>query len=124
VSALLRRWRDNNLWRLTYTAADPNACPWLGDQLNCECPCEGCAHQCSFHRVAVCIDLNVRTHGNQTFTDLRDVEGPIVVGQDVEVYESESGIYGPGRVTRIDRRKGLVYLAVEWAELREPDDAA
>jgi hypothetical protein len=67
----------------------------------------------------VCIDLNVRVRGNQTFTAVADADGPLVEGQGVEVYESESEIYGPATVTEIDRTKGLVYLAVEWAKLRE-----
>lgn len=24
-------------------------CPWLSDQQNCECPCEGCRHHCAAH---------------------------------------------------------------------------
>lgn len=67
------------------------------------------------------IDLNVRTHGNQTFTRIKNADGPLVVGQAVEVFEEESGVYRPGAVTKIDREKGLVYMTVEWAKLREPE---
>lgn len=24
-------------------------CPWLTDQYNCKCPCEGCRHHCAAH---------------------------------------------------------------------------
>jgi hypothetical protein len=65
------------------------------------------------------IDLNVRVRGNQSFTRLANADGPLAEGQAVEVYESESEIFGPATVTEIDRTKGLVYLAVEWAKLRE-----
>lgn len=78
-------------------------------------------HQAAKTRIE--IDLNVRTHGNQSFTRLTNVDGPLYVGQPVEVYESESGIYGPAVVSRIDRRKRLVYLRVDWGALREPDES-
>lgn len=71
------------------------------------------------------IDLNIRVRGRQTFACLKDdVHGPLVVGQAVEVFESESDIYGPAVVTDIDRKKGLVYMAVEWAKLRDPHEVA
>lgn len=66
------------------------------------------------------IDLNVRRRGNQTFTRLAHVHGEITEGQLVEVYEEESGVYGPGIVMEIDRKKQLVYLSVDWGALREP----
>ena len=65
------------------------------------------------------IDLNVRVRGNGTYAGFEDVQGPLAVGMDVEVYESESGLTGPGRVTEIDAAKELVFLSVEWGALRE-----
>jgi predicted RNA-binding protein len=44
------------------------------------------------------IDLNVRARGNWTFSGLEDADGPVEVGDIVEVYEAESGLVGPGRV--------------------------
>lgn len=66
----------------------------------------------------VAIDLNVRTRGNGTFSGLEDVTGPLAVGMSVQVYEPETGLSGPGRVTDIDLDRQLVYLAVDWAELQ------
>lgn len=67
----------------------------------------------------IAIDPNIRVRGNQTYAGLEDVEGPIVVGGRVEVYERESGLTGPGEVVEVDRERRLVYLTVEWAKLRE-----
>lgn len=64
------------------------------------------------------IDPNVRVHGNLGRAGLEDADGPLTVGQDVTVYEPESGLTGPGRVVRIDTDKQLVFLAVQWSELR------
>ena len=55
------------------------------------------------------IDLNVRVHGGQTYSGYEDVSGPLAVGDVVEVFEPESGVRGPGRVTDIDAAKRLVY---------------
>lgn len=65
------------------------------------------------------IDLNVRVRGNGTRAGFEDVEGPMAVGMKVQVYESESGLGGTGRVTEIDPAKELVVLSVDWASLRE-----
>jgi hypothetical protein len=70
------------------------------------------------------IDLNVRVRGNQTFVGFEDIDGPYAVGDEIEVYESESGLRGSGTVTEIDIRSGIVYLSVDWAALHESDDAA
>jgi len=69
----------------------------------------------------VSIDLNVRVRGRQTLAGLEDVHGPIEVGQLVEVFEEESGAYGPGYVMDIDTKKRLVYLSVDWAGMRLPE---
>src|SRR5437016_2086023 len=70
-------------------------------------------------RTRVEIDLNVRVRGNDTFVSFEDVSGPIAVGESVEVYESESGVSGEGKVTEIDGDRELVYLSVDWSSLRE-----
>lgn len=72
--------------------------------------------------VRVLIDLNVRTRHNWTFTGREDAFGSVSIGQLVEVFEEESGIYGPGIVTDIDEKKRLVYLSVDWGALRLPED--
>jgi hypothetical protein len=65
------------------------------------------------------IDLNVRVRGNGTYAGFEDVVGPLAVGDEVEVYESESGLLGKGRVAEIDTVGELVYLSVDWATLTE-----
>lgn len=72
-------------------------------------------------RTRVEIDLNVRVRGNDTFVGFDDVSGPVAVGESVEVYESESGVAGEGRVTEIDSERELVYLSVDWASLKAED---
>lgn len=65
------------------------------------------------------IDPNVRVRGNQTFTGMDNVYGPIAVGQAVQVFEPEADIVGDGWVTDIDTKKNLVYLRVMWSSLRD-----
>lgn len=65
------------------------------------------------------IDPNVRVRGNGTYAGFEDVDGPMAVGELVEVYEAESGITGEGRITEIDGDRQLVYLSVDWASLSE-----
>lgn len=67
----------------------------------------------------VTIDPNVRVRGNQTYAGLEDVQGIVAVGSHVEVYEPEAGLIGPAEVTDIDHERQLVYLAVDWEQLRE-----
>ena len=67
----------------------------------------------------VAIDLNVRVRGNQTYAGFEDVDGSLAPGDDVEVYEPETGLVGHGRVTDVDDTRQLVYLIVDWAGLRE-----
>lgn len=73
-------------------------------------------------RTRVEIDPNVRCRGNQTCTGLEDCHGPIAIGNEVTVYESEAGIEGWGRITDIDYDKRLVWLRVNWAGLREMEE--
>jgi len=75
----------------------------------------------SSRTVRVLIDPNVRLPGGRTRAGLEDADGPIVTGQTVEVWEAESGVRGPGRVSWIDEGKRLVYLSVDWAQLRAED---
>ncbi|MFE9685795.1 hypothetical protein [Streptomyces sp. NPDC006285] len=63
------------------------------------------------------IDPNVRVRGNGTRAGFEDVSGPLAVNMDVEVYEPESELVGPARVTEIDTGKQLVFLSVDWANL-------
>jgi hypothetical protein len=70
-------------------------------------------------RTRVEIDLNVRVRGNDTFVAFDDVYGPIAVGERIEVFESESGVSGDGRITEIDGNRELVYLSVDWSSLSE-----
>jgi hypothetical protein len=68
----------------------------------------------------VMIDPNIRVRGNQTYAGVEDVEGTVVAGSHVMVYERESGLTGPAEVTEVDSERQLVYLAVDWDKLREP----
>jgi hypothetical protein len=70
-------------------------------------------------RTRVTIDPNVRVRGNDTYAGFEDVDGPIAVGEAVEVHEAESGLTGHGRVTEIDAERKLVYLSVDWPSLAE-----
>lgn len=63
------------------------------------------------------IDLNVRMRGDWTFSGLEDANGPVEVGDVVEVYETESGLAGLGRVEEVDMVSRLVYLSVDWSAL-------
>ncbi|GAA3801056.1 hypothetical protein GCM10022403_039180 [Streptomyces coacervatus] len=69
------------------------------------------------------IDPNVRVRGNGTRAGFEDVRGPIAVNMPVEVFEPESGLVGPGRVTEIDPARRLVFLSVEWSKLEERPNA-
>lgn len=66
----------------------------------------------------VAIDLNIRVRGNQTYAGYEDVEGVVMSGSLVEVWEPESEIAGVGIVTSVDARTRLVYLAVDWTSMK------
>jgi hypothetical protein len=68
------------------------------------------------------IDPNVRVRGNQTFSGLENVYGPIAIGQAVQVFESEADVVGDAWVTDIDTKKNHVYLRVMWSSLRSRED--
>jgi hypothetical protein len=72
-------------------------------------------------KTCIAIDPNVRIRGNATYAGFEDVEGPMAVGEQVEVYEAESGLTGEGRVTEIDADRKLVYLSVDWSSLKEAE---
>jgi hypothetical protein len=67
----------------------------------------------------VTIDPNVRVRGNGTYAGFEDVDGPMAVGETVEVHEPESGLVGVGRITEIDGTRKLVYLSVDWSSLTD-----
>lgn len=76
-------------------------------------------------KAKVRIDLNVRVRGNGTFAGFEDLlEGSLGVGEEVIVVEDESGVSGPARVSEIDLNSQLIYLDVEWAELKRPSPSA
>jgi hypothetical protein len=64
------------------------------------------------------IDPNIRVRGNHTLAERHDVDGPILVGTAVEVYEPEADIVGNGRVVEVDTDRDLIVLAVDWPSLR------
>ncbi len=68
-------------------------------------------------RPVIDIDPNVRVHGNDTYAGFEDVVGPLSVGSEVAVRESEVGLLGIGWITEIDVQRELVYLSVDWAQL-------
>lgn len=65
------------------------------------------------------IDLNIRVRGNWTLADISDADEPVVAGQAVEVFEPESGVVGTGRIEEVDLKRRLLFLSVDWANLRE-----
>lgn len=62
------------------------------------------------------IDLNVRT-AYGTFSGLEDCDGPVEVGDVVNVLEPESGAFGGALVTGIDEKTRIVYLSLAWNTL-------
>lgn len=72
----------------------------------------------------VMIDPNVRVRGNGTYSGFEDVDGQMIVGELVEVYEPESGLVGSGRITEIDVERELVFLSVDWASLKNQEQAS
>ena len=69
------------------------------------------------------IDPNVRLSGEFTYSGFEDVTGPLVVGHRVEVFVSESGVAGRGRIVAVDGAKRLVYLIVDWPSLVRQEPA-
>jgi len=68
----------------------------------------------------IAIDLNVRVRGGLSYAGYEDASGPVAPGDSVRVYERESGLEGPAQVVEIDSSTKLIYLRVEWAQLRPP----
>jgi hypothetical protein len=65
------------------------------------------------------IDPNIRTNVSWTFVGFEDVhnEEELKPGDEVEVFESESGLHGPGKIEHIDFEAELVYIRVNWNRL-------
>jgi hypothetical protein len=68
----------------------------------------------------IAIDLNVRARGNGTYAGFEHVEGPIVIDDEVEVYEAETGAVGRGRIFDVDVAKRIVFLDVDWTSIHVP----
>lgn len=64
----------------------------------------------------IVIDLNVRTP-NGTYAGFEDANGPVEVGDVVNVVERESGMFGGALVTGVDENLRLIYLSVAWGTL-------
>lgn len=121
--------------RILFTARRAPAEPWPCDDCGATvppgcawCAAPGCpdperiADEADRARlVRVEIDLNVRLGDGTTRAGIEDADGELVVGQRVIVYESESGLTGPGLVMRVDQLAGLAYLAVDWRQLTPED---
>jgi hypothetical protein len=63
------------------------------------------------------IDPNIRVRTNQTFVGFEDCDGNVVEGDLIDVMEIETRARGLGRVTEIDFKRRLVYIAVRWSSL-------
>lgn len=114
------RWTPNDRLRL-YEAAEK----YIGTPAKAEAALNAWAESMglpSSIRTRVEIDPNVRTRHGSTFTGVRYVDGPVAIGDKVTVFESEADIEGWGTVTEIDKDKGLVYLRVDWASLRDREE--
>ena len=75
-------------------------------------------------RTSIQIDPNVRIHGNCTYAGFEDVRwnGGLSVGDEVVVIEPEADLLGRARVTQFDAAKRLVFLSLDWADLRPRGD--
>ncbi|MBV9764110.1 MAG: hypothetical protein JOZ48_04620 [Acidobacteriaceae bacterium] len=67
----------------------------------------------------ISIDPNIRVRGNGTVAGFEDVDGYLLVGLDVEIYEEEADIVGRGKVTEIDVDRQLVFLSIDWGSLQD-----
>jgi ribosomal protein S28E/S33 len=73
------------------------------------------------NEVRVEIDLNSCDADGLTRTRLRNVSGEVRVGQIVTAFESEDEVQAIALVTRIDEKRGYVFLAVNWDSMRDDD---
>jgi len=62
------------------------------------------------------IDLNVRVRGNMTYVFLYEVEGGLIPGELVTVFEAESDVEGDGEVAYVE--DGVAYLKVDWRSIK------
>lgn len=65
------------------------------------------------------IDLNVRVKGNQAMAGFEDVPGMVAKGDQVEIYEAETGLHGLATVNEIDPGKRLIFMITDWHLLEE-----
>jgi len=69
--------------------------------------------------VRIEIDLNSRSRDGYVFARLSRADGPVLVDDDVVVFEPEDRVAAPARVVRVDREHGFVFLSVDWSQLAE-----
>jgi hypothetical protein len=72
--------------------------------------------------VRIAIDLNVRIGADLTYSGFDDITGAVAddlpQGTSVQVHEPESGACGPAVVAWRDFGRRLIYVHVEWGQLR------
>ena len=70
----------------------------------------------------IAIDLNVRIGADLTYSGFEDITGAAAEdlprGTPVEVHEAESGACGPAVVAGRDFARKLIYVKVEWRQMR------
>ena len=69
------------------------------------------------------IDLNDRSHGGLTRARLADASAPVGAGDAVVACEPEEGVVALAHVRQVDSDKGLIFLEVDWASLRDDVDS-
>jgi hypothetical protein len=69
--------------------------------------------------VRIEIDLNSRSRDGYTLARLSRADGPVLVDDDVVVFEPDDRVAAPARVVRVDREHDFAFLDVDWSLLRE-----
>jgi hypothetical protein len=69
--------------------------------------------------VRIEIDLNARSRDGYAFSRLSRADGPVLVNDDVIVFEPDDRVAAPAKVVRVDREHGFVFLSVDWSQLAE-----
>jgi len=72
--------------------------------------------------VRIEIDLNSRSRDGYVLARLSRADGPVLVDDQVVVFEPGDRIAAPAHVVRVDRARDFVYLDVDW--VRMDDDPA
>lgn len=67
--------------------------------------------------IRVEVDPNIRVRGNYTYAGFEECDTVMKCGDEVEVFEPESGLVGIAYVTEVDDSARLVFLEVNWAEM-------